>query len=77
MERRYADDGELDSLQEWLDSKPARIQLHIRPGIQVLRTWSYTEAFARDRKDDFVVQVREAIDRVLSTLDEPTLNLMK
>ena len=77
VERGYARGSELASLQEWLASKPLRIQLHIRPGIEARRTWPYAEAFARDRKDEFVAEVREAIDRVLSALDEPKLNLIR
>jgi hypothetical protein len=77
VERGYARDSELASLQEWLASKPLRIQLHIRPGIEARRTWPYADAFARDRKDEFVAEVREAIDRVLSALDEPKLNLIR
>jgi O-acetyl-ADP-ribose deacetylase len=76
VERGYARDSELTSLQDWLTSKPSRIQLHIRPGIEARRTWPYADAFAQDRNDEFVVEVREAIDRVLSALDEPKLNLI-
>lgn len=57
----------------WLNSKPSRIQLHIRPGIQVSPAWPYGAAFAPDAKDEFVADVREAINQVLSALDEPRL----
>ena len=77
VERRYARDGEQESPQGWLASKPYGIQVHIRPGIQVLRTWSYEDVFAHDREDEFVAGVREAIDRVLSALDEPKLNILR
>ena len=77
VERGYARGSELASLQEWLASKPPRIQLHIRPGIEARRTWPYADAFAPDGKDEFVAEVREAIDRVLSALDEPKLNLIR
>ena len=77
VDRGYARDSELASLEEWLASKPPRIQLHIRPGIEARRTWPYADAFAQDRKDEFVVEVREAIDRVLSALDEPKLKAIR
>lgn len=76
LRRRYTRDAEKGSLDEWINSKPSRIQVHIRPGIEVRRTWPYVDAFAQDRKREFVAEVREAIDRVLSALDEPKLNLI-
>jgi O-acetyl-ADP-ribose deacetylase len=77
VKRGYAHESERASLDDWVNSKPPRIQLHIRPGIQVLRIWPYSDAFAQDRKDEFVAEVREAIDRVLFALDEPKLNLIR
>jgi hypothetical protein len=77
VERGYARDGELESLDDWLNSKPSRIQLHIRPSIQILRTWPYAEAFAQGRESEFVTEVREAMDRALSALDEPKLNRIR
>jgi hypothetical protein len=77
VERGYAHDSEQGSLTDWLNSKPSRIQVHIRPGIQVLRTWPESDAFTHRRNGQFVTEVREAINRVLSALDEPTLNLIR
>ena len=77
LRRGYARDGENGSLEEWVNSKPSGIQVHIRPGIEVRRTWPYADAFAPHRKGEFVAEVREAIDRVLSALDEPKLNLIR
>lgn len=76
VERGYACDSERGSLDDWLNSKPPRLQIHIRPGIQILRTWRYADAFAQNRGDEFVAEVRETIGRVLSALDEPKLNLI-
>jgi hypothetical protein len=75
--RSYADDSELGSLNDWLNSKPSGIQVHTRPGIQVLRTWPSADAFAQDRTGEFVAEVRDAIDRVMSALDEPKLNRIR
>jgi hypothetical protein len=77
VERSYARDSERGSLEDWVNSKPSRTQVHIRPGIQVLRTWPYADVFAQDRKRGFVADVREAIDRMLYALDEPKLNLIR
>jgi O-acetyl-ADP-ribose deacetylase len=76
VERSYACDSERGSLKDWLNSKPSGIQVHIRPGIQVRRSWPYADAFEQDRKREVVAEVREAIDRVLSALDEPKLNVI-
>lgn len=72
-ERRYASNSEEESLHEWLDSKKAGIQIHIRPGFQIIRTWSYDDAFAIDRHDEFVAQVRAATNQVLTALGQPKL----
>lgn len=67
-ERRYALVTEEESLHEWLDSKKAGIQIHIRPGVQIRRTWSYAEAFAIEGQTDFTTQVRKATDKILTAL---------
>jgi O-acetyl-ADP-ribose deacetylase len=77
LRRGYARDSERRSLEDWLNSKPSGIQVHIRPGIEVRRTWPYADAFAQGGKGEFNVEVREAIDRVLSALDEPKLDLIR
>ena len=77
VDRGYARDSELESLLDWLASKPPRIQLHIRPGIEVRRTWPSAGVFTQDHKDEFTAEVRETIERVLSALDEPKLNLIR
>ena len=76
VEREYAHESELVSLDDWLGSKPSRHQLHIRPGIEVLRTWPYAYAAEQDHQGEFVAEIRDAIDRVLSALDEPKLNVI-
>jgi hypothetical protein len=72
-ERRYASDSEEQSLHEWLGSKKADILIHIRPGFQIIRTFSYDDAFAIDRQDEFVAQVRAATNQVLTALGQPKL----
>lgn len=74
VEREYAHESELMSLDDWLVSKPSRLQVHIRPSIELLRTWPYAYAAEQHHQDEFVAEIHEAIDRVLSALDEPKLN---
>ncbi|CPZ33568.1 macro domain-containing protein [Mycobacteroides abscessus] len=70
VERRYARAAEQESLHHWLDGKKAGIQIHIRPGVQIRRTWSYAEAFAVDNQHEFAAQVRKAADQVLIALGQ-------
>jgi hypothetical protein len=77
LSRGYARNSERRSLEDWLNSKPSGIQVHIRPGIEVRRTWPHADVFAQDRKDEVVTEIRQAVDRVLSALDEPKLNLIR
>jgi O-acetyl-ADP-ribose deacetylase len=76
VERRYALDSEQESLRGWLSSKSSGLQIHIRPGIQVLRTWS-CRVFASDRRAEFVAELREATDQMLSAIGQPKLNSMR
>lgn len=76
VERRYARAAEEESLHQWLDSKKAGIQVHVRPGIQILRTWSYEEAFAIEGQKEFAAQVREATNQILIALGQARLDSM-
>lgn len=76
VERRYSCAAEEASLHQWLDSKNPGIQVHVRPGIQILKTWSYAEFFAIDRQDEIVTQVSEAADEILTALGQPNLRSM-
>ncbi|MEH3137686.1 MAG: hypothetical protein PGN30_22095 [Mycolicibacterium neoaurum] len=46
----------------------------VRPSIQVTRSWQYTDAVTRDRTGQLTAEVRDAINRLLSALDEPKLH---
>ncbi|WP_425005598.1 macro domain-containing protein [Mycolicibacterium sp. S3B2] len=76
VERRYALAAEEDSLHQWLDSKKSGIQIHIRPGVQIRRTWSHAEEFASESQNDFAAQVRKAIDQMLTALGQENLGSM-
>lgn len=77
VERGYATESELPTLDDWLNNHPTVEQFFIRPGVQVLRTWPLTDTVAPDRRSEFVAEVREAIDRVLSALGEPRLSVLQ
>lgn len=70
VDRDYARDREEESLHAWLDRKAAGIQIHIRPGIQITRTWPYAEVFANDRQNEITAQVRDATDQILTALGQ-------
>jgi len=38
VERGYATESELAILDDWLDVRPARTQLHTRPSVEVLKS---------------------------------------
>jgi hypothetical protein len=70
--RRYASESEVATLDAWRDALP-REHFDIRPSVEVTRSWQLADAIARDRRNEFVTEVRAAIDRVLSALGEPEL----
>lgn len=76
IDRTYASPRELLSLDAWRDKLP-RDHFDIRPGAQMMKTWQRTYAFAPERKGEFAVEVRHAIDQVLSALDEPKLSALR
>ncbi len=49
------------------------MSVRARPSIQVTRSWQYTDAVTRDRTGQLTAEVRDAINRLLSALDEPQL----
>jgi hypothetical protein len=77
VDRNYARPEDLPNLDDWLERLSPRIQFHIRPGVEILRTWDVREAVSRDRAGEFVTDVRRAIDQILSALDEPSLSAIR
>ncbi|ORB68784.1 toll/interleukin-1 receptor domain-containing protein [Mycolicibacterium tusciae] len=74
VERTYANKSDLPSLDDWLNDRPAGTQLHIRPSVEIRRSWQLTDAITSDAVGDFIGEVRAAIDRVLAALGEPILD---
>ena len=72
VERGYASESEMESLDEWADKLPMD-KFDVRPSIQVTRSWQFADAVARDSTGQFTAEVHEAINQVLAALDEPQL----
>ena len=76
IQRRYASESELASLDAWRNALP-RDHFDIRPSVEVTRSWQLADAIAHNRRNEFVTEVRAAIDRVLSALGEPELKVLQ
>ena len=72
MERGYASESEMKSLDEWANKLPMD-HFDIRPSIQVTRSWQFTDAVARDSKGQFTTEVHDAINQILAALGEKQL----
>lgn len=68
--RSYASESELVTLETWRNALP-RDHFDIRPSVEVTRSWELADTITRDRRAEFVTEVRDAIDRVLAALGEP------
>ena len=73
IQRGYATEPEMTSLNEWSSRLPMD-KFDIRPSIQVTRSWRYDDAVKRDRTGQLTAEVRDAINRLLTALDEPQLH---
>jgi hypothetical protein len=72
MERGYASESEMESLDEWANKLPMD-KFDVRPSIQVTRSWQSDDAVARDGTGQLIAEVHEAINQILAALDEPSL----
>ncbi len=72
VERKYATQSEMEALDEWAEKLPME-KFDVRPSIQVTRTWHLADALVKDRTDELVTEVHDAINQVLAALDEPEL----
>ena len=72
LERRYADPGDEHELDEYIDRlyRGSR-DAHLRPSIELRRTWSREEAVDLDHRGALVGELRSAVTEVLSMLNEP------
>lgn len=72
--RRYAKKKDLDRLSQWLKQKSLGIKFHVRPSVQIVRTWELKQAVKLDVHGKFGQQVKQAVDQILTALGEPTLD---
>lgn len=71
--RRYADPDDRQGFDVWVNKQPAKRQIHIRPGIEIIREWDFGDAVARDNAGQLTAEVRGCIDEILGALGEPSL----
>jgi hypothetical protein len=76
VERGYASESEMDSLDEWANKLPMD-HFDVRPSIQVTRSWQFTDAAARDSTGQFTAEVHDAINQILAALEEKQLEDMQ
>jgi hypothetical protein len=76
VERGYASESEMESLDEWANKLPMD-HFDVRPSIQVTRSWQFTDAVARDSTGQLTTEVHDAINQVLAALDESHLEDMQ
>ena len=73
VDRRYAVSTDRATFEAWLVKQPAKRQIHIRPSVQLLSSWTLADATTLDRNGELTSAVRQAIERALSALQEPGL----
>lgn len=70
VHRGYANDADLASLDVWINEQSPKRQFHIRPSVQIQRTWPMAEAITLDRQGAFIAEVHKAINQLLRALGE-------
>lgn len=72
VQRNYASESELESLDEWADKLPME-KFDVRPSIQLTRSWRWADAVVQDKAGKLIAEVQRSIDEALLALDEPRL----
>jgi len=76
LNRHYATNKDLVGLSKWISARSAGLQIHVRPSVQIQRTWKLATAVALDQESHFADDVKHAIDSMLAALDEPPLGAL-
>lgn len=71
LRRRYVGERDRDRMEDFLAR--ARPDVHLRPGVELNRRWSTSDAQRLHERSNLTGAVREAVDAVLDTLGEPPL----
>lgn len=74
VKRRYATKKDLDRLDTWLKQKSPRQKFHLRPSVQIVRSWRLEQAVTLDAQGRLSDEVKRSIDEILRALDEPPLD---
>lgn len=74
VQRSYAKDDDLASLNVWINEQSPKRQFHVRPSAQVQRTWQLKDAVALDRTGEYIAEVRATINRIFRALGEARLS---
>jgi hypothetical protein len=75
-ERHYAKKKDLKRLDEWIEQESPGRKFHLRPSVQIARSWDLPQAAKLDAEGEFGHQVKTAIDQILTAVNEPTLDEM-
>lgn len=76
LNRHYATNEDLIGLNKWISARPAGLQIHVRPSVQIQRIWKLATAVELDRENHFADDVKHAIESMLAALDEPPLGTL-
>ena len=74
IERGYASERDAARLEPFMHALGRRFA-HLRPSIHVSRSWEWSEAERLDDEGLLPGQIRDALNRVLTLLDEPNVPL--
>ena len=74
IERGYASERDAARLEPFMHALGRRFA-HLRPSIHVSRSWEWSEAERLDDEGLLPGQIRDALNRVLTLLDEPNVSL--
>ncbi|OBK28883.1 hypothetical protein A5634_19805 [Mycobacterium asiaticum] len=70
--RQYAGPEDDEQVDGFLD-RLGRRDVHLRPSLEVTRSWPWAEAVGLDERGALVADVRSAVGDLLSTINEPPL----
>jgi hypothetical protein len=69
-ERGYAGAEDDQYLEDYLDGLGHR-DAHLRPGIEVVRLWSWADAVELDDRGLLAAEIKDAVIEILTALQEP------
>ena len=74
LERGYATDQDTELLEPFLERVAARNRdVHLRPGLRLLRRWSPEEVAELDRAGWLAERIRDAVNELLVAVGDPAL----